>query len=257
MSKLPTISDEDLMAYADGELGEVEARRVARAIEAEPALAARLEVFRVTGRALAPQFEGLLASDPPAAMLDVIRSAPIGRAPQSPSLLASIRGFFEGFGLGPSPWPALACIAAGLLIGAAATQLAGQGGAADSLVAVDTDGRIFAAGELARVLEMSPSVPAASGDVVATSSFQAVDDRYCRTYQALRQSGLACRNPTGAWHVVAIGDGDPGAGEHVTQPSGGSGSSAVADLANQMMKSEAALDPESEAQLIARRWEAR
>jgi hypothetical protein len=252
-----SVSDETLMAYADGELDDAEARVIGRAIQSDPALAARLQVFRITGRSLAPHFDGVLAGDPPASMLEAIRNAPVGRVPPPPSLLASLRGFLDGFGRGSSPWPAIAGIAAGVLIGAAATQLVGQGGPAESFLTVEADGRIFAAGELARVLETVPSAPADERTLGATSTFESIDDRFCRLYRALKQTGLACRNAPGDWQVLAMAEASAGAGQNEYGPSGGSGSSAVADLANQLMKSEAALDPGTEAALIARKWEAR
>ena len=125
MSKLPVVSDEDLMAYADGELGDAKARVIGRAIDNDPELAARLKVFRVTGRALAPHFDTIDLGETPAAMLDAIHSTAVRAGPARPSLLARVQGFLDQLGLGPSPWPALAGIAAGIVIGAAATQLGG------------------------------------------------------------------------------------------------------------------------------------
>ncbi len=251
MSKLPTVSDEDLMAYADGELGDAEASRIGRAIDNDPALAARLKVFRLTGRALAPQFDALDLGETPASMLDAIRNTPVRTRP---TLASRLQGVLDGLRFGPTPWPALASLAAGLLIGAGVAQLAGHGGA---MFTVQPDGTIVASGRLGKILESSPSAAVGTSDIVATSSFESVDDRYCRLYQAPRQTGLACRNPAGDWQILAIGEGTAGAGPKISQPSGGSGSSAVTDLVGPMMKSEAALDPETEAALIARKWGAR
>ena len=71
------IGDELLMAYADGELDDRTAQEVGRAIDNDPALAARLMVFRVTGRALSPHFDEVVEAPPPASMLDAIRITPI------------------------------------------------------------------------------------------------------------------------------------------------------------------------------------
>lgn len=251
MSKLPAVSDEVLMAYADGELGDGEADRIGRAIDNDPALAARLKVFRLTGRTLAPQFDALDLGETPASMLDAIRSTPVRTRP---TLASRLQGFLDGLRLGPTPWPALAGLAAGLLIGVSVAQLAGHGG---TMFTVKPDGMIVASGTLGKILESSPSAVAGTSDIVATSSFESVDDRYCRLYQAPRQTGLACRNPAGDWQILAMGEGTPGAGETEYGPSGGSGASAVSDLVGQMRKSEAALSPATEADLIARKWEAR
>ena len=226
---------------------------IGRAIDNDPELAARLKVFRVTGRSLAPHFDALDLGNTPAALLDAIRSTPVRQLSARPSLMSRLQGFLDQLGLGPSPWPAMAGLAAELLIGAVATQLAPLSGG--SLLATQADGRIVASGTLAKVLESAPSAEPANGKIVAVSSFEAMDDRYCRVYQAMRQSGLACRNSSGEWQVVATGEGD--AGSDTPQPSGGSVSSAVTDLVTPMMKSPAALDAASEAELIERGWEAR
>lgn len=253
MSMRPAVSDEDLMAYADGELGDADATRVGRAIDNDPELAARLKVFRVTGRALAPHFDAIDLADPPAKMLEAIRSTPVRTRAAEPSLLSRLSGMLEGLGLGGSPGRALATgVAAGLLIAAAAAQLPLLSGG--SLLATQADGTILASGRLAKILESTPSRPPASGDIVALSSFEAEGQRYCRLYQALRQTGLACRNSAGRWQVIATGEGDAGAGADTTQPSGGSGSSAVIDLVGPMMTSPTALDPASEAEIIKRGW---
>ena len=102
------ITDELLMAYADGELAEGLAHQVGRAVDNDAALAARLKIFRLTGRALGPHFDDVLDAQPPAAMLQAIRSAPISRmaADSAPTIGQSIRSLLQGWGLGASPWPA-------------------------------------------------------------------------------------------------------------------------------------------------------
>jgi hypothetical protein len=50
------LSDEILMAYADGELGPSETREVAAAVAADPALAARVKVFTQSRKAVAEAF---------------------------------------------------------------------------------------------------------------------------------------------------------------------------------------------------------
>jgi anti-sigma factor RsiW len=54
------LSDETLMAYADGQLKTAEMARIERLLAADPELRARLEVFRATGRDLASLFDGHL-----------------------------------------------------------------------------------------------------------------------------------------------------------------------------------------------------
>lgn len=67
----PEFTDETLMAFADGALDEPQFSQVAEAVEADEALAARLETL-VTGSTLARKgFEHLLAPVPPALEADV------------------------------------------------------------------------------------------------------------------------------------------------------------------------------------------
>jgi len=51
------ITPELLMAYADGQLGPADARRVDAAIAADPALAAEVDAYRLTADGLAGAFE--------------------------------------------------------------------------------------------------------------------------------------------------------------------------------------------------------
>ncbi|MDO5632317.1 MAG: hypothetical protein Q4G22_10820 [Paracoccus sp. (in: a-proteobacteria)] len=70
------VSDEMLMAFADGELNEAEARAVAAAIAADPALAARADLFRATRAALSASAPPLPAHDD-SALIARIRAASI------------------------------------------------------------------------------------------------------------------------------------------------------------------------------------
>src|SRR5215470_8608416 len=58
--KVTNLSDESLMAYADGQLQPAEMVRIERLLAADPALRARLKVFHTTGRNLASLFDGHL-----------------------------------------------------------------------------------------------------------------------------------------------------------------------------------------------------
>ena len=51
------LSDEMLMAYADGQLDAGDRARVKKLVAQDPALAARLEIFQATGHGLASVFD--------------------------------------------------------------------------------------------------------------------------------------------------------------------------------------------------------
>lgn len=245
------ITDELLMAYADGELEEGLAEQVGQAIDGSPVLAARLKVFHVTGRALAPHFDAVMDSQPPAAMLQAIRSAPMARpadASQKLSLVDSLRRVLQGLGLGSSPWTALAGVAAGLLIGAVATQSIGNG----ALLA-EQDGKLVATGALERTLESASMQASRDESVRIVATFKDETGRWCRLYEGAAHSGLACREGPQHWQVLAAGEGRS-SGEDSYVTADGGGAKAVDDLATSMMESSAALDAEAEAALIKSGW---
>jgi hypothetical protein len=254
---LRTISDELLMAYADGELDDRAAQELGRAIERDPALAARLKVFRVTGRSLAPHFDAVLVSEPPAAMVAAILNAPIrDRRPAPRGSIAVVAGrLFGALGLGPSPWPALAGLGLGLMVGAVAT-VSGLGTRTDEALVAEQGGQLVASGALARTLESQTMQASHAESVQVVSTFKAETGQWCRLYQAAAHSGLACRLSMGQWQIVEIGASLPNGSMDSTTPSQGGGAQAVDELASAMMASSAALDAEAEAALIARGWEA-
>jgi len=61
-----TIEPEMLMAYADGELDPLNAKRVERAIASDPALAREVERHRALRRRISDSCEGLLCRSAPA-----------------------------------------------------------------------------------------------------------------------------------------------------------------------------------------------
>jgi hypothetical protein len=249
------ITDEELMAYADGELDDARTQEIGRAIDTNPELAARLRVFRLTGRALGPHFDPILEEQPPAALLQAIRSAPISGRRPSPreSVATTIGRVLQSFGFGPSPWPVLAGIATGLIIGAAAT-MTGHG-TGDEAVVAERDGALVATGPLDRTLETDTMEASRAGAVKIVATFADEAGRWCRLYQGAGHSGLACRQAAHHWQIIALGEGSGGT-DSSPVPSGGGGAQAVDDLAASMMTSSAALDAQTEAELVSRAWEA-
>ena len=70
------LSDETLMAFADGALAPEEAARVAAAVDADPALARKLDRMRRSADALKQAFAGQLDIEPPQNLQDVFKAAP-------------------------------------------------------------------------------------------------------------------------------------------------------------------------------------
>jgi hypothetical protein len=194
-----TFSDENLSAYADGELDEATRAALEAAMAADPVLARRVARHRALRARVQDAFAPVLTEPVPERLLAAARGP--GSAERADNVIA--------FQARPRPrwsWPQwgamAACLIAGLLLGplllrpsAAPTPLATSGG------------RVLASGVLARALsqQLSSAQPV-SAPVEIGVSFRARDGGYCRTF-VLRETqslaGLACRAGT-AWQVVTL-----------------------------------------------------
>lgn len=178
------IDDATLMAFADGELPEPRAAEVGAAVAADPALAARVERFRVVRGRLAGALDDLA---PPADILARAAQAEAGRA-----------------AAGPRAWlPAMAAGVAGLVVGAAAIsalQPAGPLGPGQT-----------ARGVLRAALDDAPSGTARRG-VEPLYSVVAADGRACRAFRSAEGArgyeGVACREGA-TWRVLALAEASP------------------------------------------------
>lgn len=179
-----SIDDATLMAFADGALPDPRAAEVAAAVAADPALAARVERFRIVRGRLAGALDGL---SPPADML--------ARAAQAEAARTTTRS---------RAWlPAMAAGVAGLVVGAAAIaalQPAGPLG----------PGQV-ARGALRAALDDAPSGAPRRG-VEPLYSVVAADGRACRAFRtadgARAYEGVACREGA-AWRVLALAEAPP------------------------------------------------
>lgn len=79
--KPATFSDETLMAYADGELPAAEAAAVRAAAIADPAVAARIELFASSRRLLRESHDPLLLTAVPASLRETVSA--LGRRPRA------------------------------------------------------------------------------------------------------------------------------------------------------------------------------
>lgn len=198
-----TYTDEELVAYADGELAEPERRAIAEAAQRDAALARRIAAFVDTRRALQDAFGGALREPVPARLLDLLaapaeardagRVVPLPRRPRSaprwmPMALAASLALAVGLYAGLSLRPGV------------------PGGVIEGLPAADT---------LALALETRASgVPLAGEslgvryEVVPLASLQTAAGAYCREFEsrsgATRLRGLACRESGSRWAPQAL-----------------------------------------------------
>ena len=70
---MTTFTDEQLMAYADGELAGAERAAVETAIATDPALAARVESYRAGRRLLKQRFAAVAGEPVPQRLLDLLQ----------------------------------------------------------------------------------------------------------------------------------------------------------------------------------------
>jgi len=171
-----TIEPELLMAYADGELDPLTAKRVERAIADDPALAAEVDRHRVlrarVGGAFAPIAEEAVP-DRLAALLTA-KMVPISPKPA--------RSFARS-------WTAAAAMAACLVLGLTLGLVLNRGPVRA------TDDGLYAAGPLASALDTQPSGD--GGDVRVAVSFRDRGNDYCRVFSSRAADGIACRDQHG------------------------------------------------------------
>ena len=183
-----TVSPEQLAAFADGELDELTAARVHRAIEADPALALQLEQLIGLRSLLAARFDPVLAEPVPVRL-----TAPLEAAAKVVSL-SDIRAKRALLWQRPAVrYGGGMAIAASLLVAVLVGQhnVTPPGYAGDQLAsALDS-------------LELGQSAPDGTRMLI---SFRKAGGQACRGFSGQSNSGIACRDTQG-WKVQPIGHG--------------------------------------------------
>ena len=219
MTEIPgmEISDEVLMAFADGALDAQTHAHVGARVRAEPDLARRLAAFEVTGKALGELFDEVLHEPVPERLLAIVRQrSPEGtslnvRKPVASTLLVALRNLLpsgSGYAMGAVAFGLLLALGiAGRLPGPGKTDdlAAGEHG----LVARE-NGRLVARGNLKDALDSVPSgtrmVSAQGATLRPVLTFRNQSGQYCRQYEVgladgQHVAGLACRGADGTWGV--------------------------------------------------------
>jgi anti-sigma factor RsiW len=211
------LSDETLMAYADGQLDAAERARVQKLIAADSEANARLEVFQATGQDLASVFNEHMKSPLPEKLA---RLALYAQPLPVETKRSSLGGFADALRnlVRPAHTFGLAAASAAILFAGIGVGWllhgAGEGGSPMSeLVQVESDGRTVARGPLNVALNSLPSgretlVPFAAGKVLRMAvklSFRNHAQDYCRQYEAglagsENYGGIACHS-NGQWDI--------------------------------------------------------
>lgn len=230
----PELLPELLMAYADGELDPLAAKRVERAIAADPALAGQVAAQRALRDRLSAAFAPVAEAPLPDALAARLRGNVVPIAPPAPRRPVAMR------------WREALALAACLTLGV----LLGQNWRATGPVA-GRDGGLYAAGPLATALDRQLAANQAAAPVRMLASFRATDGAYCRVFAAPVTNGIACRDRHGwALRQTRAGAGEAGQGDY---RQAGSSDPELLAAAQDMMVG-APLDAAGEAKAQAAGW---
>ena len=181
-----TITPEQLAAYADGELDELAAVRVRRAVEGDPALAAELARLTALRSMLAARFDPVLAQPVPERLTNAIEIA------ANVVSLSDVRAARQSLWQRPQfRFAAGSAIAATLVV---AVLVGGPGGTPSG----------YADRQLAAALDATLSGQTAADGTKLLLSFRDQNGTACRGYAGQSASGIACRDDQG-WKLKAMG----------------------------------------------------
>ena len=226
-----TISDEMLMAYADGELDAAARETVESAMREDPQIVARVARHSALRRRVREAYSGVLSEDVPERLLRAAQGA--ASAERKVANLQDARASRDRSSQPTQPtqptqpvqparpwWRAAAAMAASVIIGVAVGFFIW--GRTQSLLARGADGALAARGELAEALSNQLAAEQSRASSVQIGlSFLAKSGDYCRTFALSggpSLSGLACRQGN-EWQVQAVTQGSdeaPGASEYRT-----------------------------------------
>lgn len=233
-----SIDPEMLMAYVDGELDPITAKRVERAAEADATLAEQIAQHRRMRAQLRSAFDPLAATPPPDTLADMLRAS--GKVTE----IAAARA---NRGRSMPRWLRAGAVAATLVLGL----LIGRGlPNAEGPFAIH-DGQLVARGETARALDTRLASAQPAGDnmrIIVT--FRRPGGDYCRAFEAGVQAAIACRRE-GGWQVQSFRTAGESAATEYRQA--GSARAALMAEAQDMMAGEP-LDAGGERAAIGAGW---
>lgn len=198
-----TISEETLMAYADGELDAATRAEVEEAMQSDPEIGKRIARHRALREAMQGAFSAVLHEPVPNRLVEAARGQTA--APTSAVVdLSSARVAARQKVSAPRRWQP-AAMAASLLLGLGLGFLAWHGPRA--LIRPGAGGALVASAALAEALSFQLSDDrSADRSAIAGLSFRDKAGDYCRTFSltgAEGSSGLACREGAD-WKIKAL-----------------------------------------------------
>lgn len=170
-----TIDPETLMAYADGELDPLNAKRVERAMAADPALAVEVERHRALRQRIAGSFAPVTEEPVPERLASLLTANVVSMPRRSRPAV--------------NRWTAMAAMAACLVLGLTLGIVVNRGP-----VTARGNG-LYASAQLADALDNQLS--GTPGAVKITVSFRDRQGSYCRVFSLDAAAGIACRDQQG------------------------------------------------------------
>ena len=205
-----TISDEILMAYADGELDAASRASVEAAMQEDPQIGKRVARHRALRETMQGAFAGVLNEPVPERLIAAARgqtaAAPAQTAAPKAAVvdLSAAREAARRKDSAAPRWQPVA-IAASLMLGLGLGFLAWHG--PRGLILPGTGGGLVASAALAEALSSQLSDDRSPGRVAVTGlSFRDKSGDYCRTFSltgSRASSGLACREGAD-WRIKAL-----------------------------------------------------
>jgi hypothetical protein len=193
-----TVSDETLMAFADGEVDPATRAIVEAAMRDDPEVRRRVAHHQALREVVKGAFAAVIDEPVPQRLIAAARGAPAGNVVDLAGArnAAAVKAPRRGLRWQP------AAMAASLLLGLALGYLGWHG--SNTLVTVSANGELVAGAGLAEALSSQLSADHPPGAAATTGlSFRTKTGDYCRTFALTAthaNSGLACREG-GSWKV--------------------------------------------------------
>jgi hypothetical protein len=200
-----TISDEILMAYADGELDAATRANVEAAMQADPEIRKRVARHRALRETMRGAFSAVLDEPVPDRLIQAARGQTAAPKSAVVDLSVAKEAARRKKSAAPPRWQS-AAMAASLLLGLGLGFLAWHG-PVGALIQPGAGGGLIAAAALAEALSNQLSDDRSQlGVAVAGLSFRDKSGDYCRTFSltgSAASSGLACHEGAD-WRIKAL-----------------------------------------------------
>jgi hypothetical protein len=200
-----SVSDETLMAYADGEVDEATRAIIEAAMRENPEVRRRIAEHRALREAMQGAFSAVLDEPVPQRLIDAARGQTAAPAGGRVVDLAGARRAAAGQAPGRLRSWQPAAMAASVLVGVALGYVGWH--SAKPLVTTSSSGELLAGAGLAEALSNQLSEDRSPGLAAITGlSFRAKTGDYCRTFSlsgSRASSGLACHEGVG-WTIKVL-----------------------------------------------------